>query len=399
MRWNPSTVAPAALGLALLFGCGSPKRPPPLGDLGQSAGGSGSGGGSGGIEVDSGGPPAPDAGGLCGNQIIPTDVDRPNLYFVLDRSGSMADPLPGSPYNKYTNARIAMKDLLLAIGHRVNYGAAVFPAPNAGALGCNPGVEVFKTRPGDPVSYAQAGQVGPVLNGLLVTLANYSPDGGTPTAATLAALVPTLTALPGKTFVILATDGAPNCNAGLSCDASTCTLNIEDDSLDGQPCDATFNCCDPTHVQDGELDCEDGSATTLAVSLLAQSGIETYVIGMPGSEQYSTLLDQLATAGGTARSTSPSYYPVTNTTDLIDTLKQIGVHVAISCDIDLGQVPPDPNQVNVYFDKTLVPSSPSDGWTWTGPSSIELTGAACSELMSGDVLQVQIVAGCPTQVK
>ena len=65
---------------------------------------------------------------LCGNQRIPAISDPPNLYFVVDRSGSMSDPLPGSRYSKYENARIAISVMLRAVGHRVRYAAAVYPA-------------------------------------------------------------------------------------------------------------------------------------------------------------------------------------------------------------------------------------------------------------------------------
>jgi len=34
---------------------------------------------------------------------------------------------------------------------------------------------------------------------------------------------------------------------------------------------------------------------------------------------------------------------------------------------------------------------------WSSPTEIELVGAACAELRSGKVKQVQIVSGCPTQ--
>lgn len=386
----------AACLCAALAACGqSPDLPPRLqGGL--------DGGGAGGATFDAGGrdgPPNLDAGGLCGNQIIPAVENRPNLYFVLDRSGSMADLLPGSIYNKYVNARIALRDLLLAVGHRVQYGAAVFPAPGASPAGCAPGAEVFPTRTGDPPSYAAQGKVGPVLSSLLARLAKYSPDGGTPVSSTLTALTPTLLGLPGQTYVILATDGAPNCNSAASCGPDQCMLNMAGSVIGTQACDASFNCCDPANVKDGELQCVDAPASVAAVQKLRDAGVKTYVIGMPGSELYSSVLDSLAVAGGEPRATSPHYYPVKNTSELTDTLKAIGINVAISCDISLDSAPPDPGLVNVYFDQQLVPSNPDNGWVWTDSTSIELRGSACDDLLSGAVLQVQIVAGCPTTVQ
>jgi hypothetical protein len=332
--------------------------------------------------------------------VIPVVIERPNVYFVVDRSGSMSDPLPKSSYNKYVNARIAIGKLLRSIGHRLRYGAAVFPMPGGALEGCNPGKQIFETQDGDPASYAAKGESGPVLKKLLSVLGGYQPNGGTPTSPTLQALVPTLTALPGKTFVVLATDGGPNCNPSATCGPDECMANIEGLYLDpSTPCVAPVNCCDPKLVQNGPEICVDRPATVAVVEKLFAAGISTYVIGMPGAEVYTNVLDEIATAGGTAKPVAPLYYPVTDEAELTAALKEIGVKVAISCTVDLGTPPPDKSLVNVYLDTTLVQLDPENGWSWTNDTTVELHGAACDALKSGDVLQVQVVAGCPTSVK
>jgi len=390
-------LAIVALAVALGLGgaCGGDDRAHPYAfpDSGVTTGGGGG--------IDTGlmdGPPSPDAPGLCGNLVIPALEDPPNLYFIVDRSGSMSDNWPGSSYNKYQNARIAIGKVLRAIGHRVRYGAAVFPQPGGVIDGCGAGAEAFATQPGDPPGYAATGKDGPVLQALLGAL-NLLPSGGTPIAPTIAALSPTLTALEGKTFVVLFTDGAPNCNPSLLCPAESCSLNIEGFVVNDIPCVAPNNCCDQKVYLDGPLYCVDEAATQTEVANLAAAGIPTYVVGMPGSEAYSNLLDQLAVAGGTARPTAPLYYSVNDAENLADTLKQIGVKVAIKCSVDLESAPPDPNLVNVYFDENLVQLDPTDGWSWTSETSLEINGAACDKLKSGDVLQLQVVSGCPTSVK
>jgi hypothetical protein len=343
------------------------------------------------------GPPPADVE-LCGNQLIPVAIDRPNLYFVLDRSGSMAELQSGN-LNKYQSARVAIADVLRSVGHRVRYGAAVFPGSGGPIPGCGTGAEVFPTQLGDPSSYAAQQKDGPVLVALLNTLAKLSPNGGTPTSSTLGALAPTLTALQGKTYVVLATDGAPNCNLDASCTASECMLNIEGLTVNGVACDSTVNCCAPGFNGGGPLNCVDGQVTEAAVKNLADKGIPTYVVGMPGSEVYSSLLDRLAVAGLTARATTPAYYAVSDATELSIALKEIGVSVAISCDIELDFEPEDEKLVNVYFDKKVLPQGDADGWKWTGPTSIEIVGPACDKLKSGDVFEVQVVGGCPTTVR
>lgn len=392
------TLAALSAALAGLLGaCGSEEHPPTFQPIA-----SGGAGGSGGLSVDSGasdGPPSLDAQGLCGNQILPVLIDRPNLYFVVDRSGSMQELLPGSNQSKYVAARIAFADVLSKIGHRVHYGAAVFPSSGGPIVGCAAGAEVFPTQSGDPASYAAAGQQGPVLKSFLTTLASIVPEGGTPIASTVDALRPILTGLPGKTVAVLATDGAPNCNLGASCGVADCQLNVEGGSVGGKLCNASFNCCDPTLVPDGQLYCVDADPTEAAITALALAGVDTYVIGMPGSEYYSDLLDTFALAGNTPRPTLPHYYPTSNSEDLADALRDIGVKVAVSCTITLDQAPPDANLVNVYLDATLVTYDEVDGWAWIDATTLELRGAACAALQSGDVLQVQVVSGCPTQIR
>jgi hypothetical protein len=338
---------------------------------------------------------------ICGDQEIPAISDPPNVYFIVDRSGSMSDLLPGSAYSKYENARIAISIMLRAVGHRVNYGAAVFPA-YANPSGCAPGMEVFPTEAGDPPSYAAAGLNGPVLQALLSRLGGTAPAGGTPTAVTLEDLEPTVFGLSGKkTYVVLMTDGAPNCNPALNCSADQCIPNIEHESIGNTNCEAPVNCCDAKEVGDTGIGyCVDADATAAAVSDYENAGIDTYVVGMPGSEQYSDLLGRLATAGNTARVGTTPYYAVADTDDLTDALKSIGAQVAISCNLPLATQPNDTGYVNVYFDGQTVPFDATDGWSWIpGKNSIQISGAACDTLSSGNVLNVQVVAGCPTVVR
>jgi hypothetical protein len=219
------------------------------------------------------------------------------------------------------------------------------------------------------------------------------PGGGTPTAATLLGTIPTLTALPGRTFVILATDGGPNCDASATCDSSLCIDNIE--SVAGCPPGGTPNCCDPSIY--GPLDCLDEQPTIDAVTAIATAGVSTYVIGVPGSGPYAGLLDQLATAGNTARSSEPLYYPVDSYDEASfeSALSQIAAKITATCTLSLAAPPPDPTHVNVYFDNTAVPADPVNGWVLNG-ATVTLLGNACNEVMSGDVLNVRVVAGCPT---
>ncbi len=403
-RWRSLA---SAWGSSILLGvpvlaaaCGDEPRAPPFQLPREDGGGAGGSTDSGPIVLDArDGPPPVDAPGFCGNDLLPITIEKPNLYFVIDRSGSMAAPVAG--VTRYAAVRQAIDKTLLRVGHRVQYGAAVYPRlSSAPEQGCEPGQEVFPTTEGDPPSYGLAGLRGPVLTRLRAKLASIAPSGGTPTAATLAELTPLLGALPGRTFVVLATDGAPNCNPAASCDAAHCLLNVEgyvDSSLDCT--DPRFNCCDPRNVLGGAQQCVDEPASVAAITALKTAGIPTYVIGLPGTELYAGVLDAMAEAGGTARQGDVKYYPTSSQAELESALRAIGVSLTVSCTVELKQPPPDPQQVNVYFDQRTVPSDPLDGWSWVSDRTLELHGAACEELKSGDVGQVQVVAGCPTQIQ
>ncbi|HYQ17036.1 MAG TPA: hypothetical protein VEQ58_14795 [Polyangiaceae bacterium] len=381
---------------AALVACGTDQHPPALADRPPPPASSGAAGDSG-LTLDDADDAVPD--GACGSEKIPAVTNPPNLSFIIDHSLSMGDSLTGSANNKYETARQALGHVLKAVGHRVNYGAAIFPGL-AGKTGCEAGDELVKIGPGDPPSYTRAGRTGPHLRDLLDRLQIAGVDGGTPAAPTLLKMLDTLRKLSGDTFVVLITDGAPNCNLDLSCSASSCIPNIEGSTVAGLDCRTSVNCCAPSADNpNANSSCVDVDASLAAVRALRDANIRTFVVGMPGSEPYEQLLNQMAELGGTARSGASKYYPVEDTAALEQSLTAIAASVAISCDIPLDYEPPEPDLVNVYFDGTLVEYDPEAGWEWTDDGHVALRGAACDQLSAGDVLEVQVVAGCKTVVK
>ena len=392
--WAKLAFALGATAATALASCTTHEHPPPLAFAQADAGSDGIGrvDRSGGLNVgDASTEPA-----LCGDQRIPAISDPPNLYFVVDRSGSMADPLSGSPYSKYENARIAISVMLRAVGHRVRYAAAVYPAL-LNEDGCAPGLSIFPITAGDSPKYAAKGQNGPVLTELLSRLGNNPPSGGTPTAATLRELEPKIVGLDGKkTYVVLITDGAPNCNQALRCGVDECIPNIEHLTLSGVTCDDSFNCCSP---KVGAGNCVDSDESEAAVADYQAAGVDTFVVGMPGSEAYRSVLNRLASAGNTARAGNTQYYAVSDTEQLTLALHTIGARVALSCDLPLSEVPENPELVNVYFDDQVVPKNDHDGWRYLDDQTVQFVGSTCDTLSSGDVLNVQVLSGCPSVVR
>lgn len=355
-------------------------------------------------------PPARDAGGseitppdasdtacgqFCGQTFLHEVSNPPNLYFLLDRSDSMDDSFGTS--TKYKTARGVIGSLLKVIGHRVTFGASIFPELPDGS--CGAGEEVFPpTLGGLPPC---DGSIDPTLKNFLSALGAVTPAGDTPTFAALSKLRSELETLEGDTYLVLITDGAPNCAADdTTCGADRCFFNIEQATYGPQACDASFNCCDPANTGPGVgAACVDADRTADEIARLAAHDIPTYVVGLPGAEPYADVLNQFAEAGGTARDGDVEYYAAEDQNDLQTALYAIGTGVAIRCSIELDAPPDDPNQVNVYFDGELVPADPDDGWSWADATTIQVNGDACDRLKSGDVIDARAVFGCDTVVR
>lgn len=379
-----SIVGASAASIVAFAACSSSDplgAPPRIYNFGGSTS---SGGGGLNVGNDDAGPPDLDAGGLCGNQILPALINAPNIYFILDTSGSMGAPANGS--TRYEVVRSAAIDLVRNLGPLINVGAALFPHKASAANPCHPGAQVFPVTAGDAYTGADGKTTIAFKSATKAT-----PTGGTPTSASLSALYPTLVGLSGKTIVLLATDGGPNCNTKATCTLSECISNIEGDPA----CDPAANCCSPQGPA-GPAMCIDEPATLSAISDLAAAGIDVYVIGVPGSDVYGDVLDAMAVAGGTAQAGSPQYYKVSDLDELGGVLGGIA-SVVISCEIDLMAPPPDKDLTNVYLDQQLLPYDVVDGWRWASETAVELRGEACDRLKTGKVKQVQVVSGCPTE--
>jgi hypothetical protein len=321
-----------------------------------------------------------------------------SLYVILDRSGSMAERDGGteSRWDVITLALLhAKRGVLRKLGARVTVGLALFP--DTGSELCKAGAEFFKPTTGSTTTYDKIAQI---LNAT-------PPAGQTPTAPTLVALAAKIKALPKPAFVLLATDGAPNCGTA-PCGIDRCTYNINKAPLDGGGfCDSSINCCDPSKVMGGMGwgACIDSEATKTAVADLYSAGVKTFIFGVPGVGPYSSDLNELAKAGGTAREDAmpgePLYYAATATTQdaFAAALSAVAAKVVDTCVITLESVPSDPGITNVLVDGALVPQDPVDGWTWTADGKVELRGATCAKVKAGDVVRVQVAVGCKTVTK
>jgi hypothetical protein len=305
----------------------------------------------------------------------------------------MREVVPPASVSKWNQIRLALLDagsgVLRALGSRIAVGTAFFPANGRGD-GCTPGAEIFPVRVGSPASYDL----------LAATLASAPPDGSTPTASSIGAIKSKLLSLPKPVYLLVATDGAPNCGTG-TCAADRCQYDIEHAKLsDGSTCTPPLNCCDPAQVPGTSWKgCLDSEATRVAIETLLAAGIPTFVLGTPGlAPEYGADLDQLAIAGGTARpsGSGPRYYAASDTPTLEAALAAIAAKVVDSCTINLDAPVTDRGITNVLLDGTPVPQGEVDGWTWVDDEHIQLHGAACAKITAGTIANVKVAVGCKT---
>ena len=193
----------------------------------------------------------------------------------------------------------------------------------------------------------------------------------TPTRAAENAAVTYLTGLTDTSpkFIVLATDGLPNCPVS------------------------------------GNASNDDAPGAIAAVAAALSAGIPTFVVGIStagSAAEYA--LDMMAVAGGYPRAGTPQYYPVTSAAEFATVLRTL-VGMANACTFS---VPPPPTndgtttRANITvraFDGAAVVNLPYDatnGWTYADAAmtSIVLHGAMCDRTKAGTLTNLTIVFNC-----
>ena len=190
-----------------------------VGGGGPAGGGTGTAGGNGGT-----------GGGTAGGAV---STLKPNLMILLDKSGSMNEPLPGGTNcgtctfpscNESTcptrmgTLRRAMSAFLTVNGRTARMGLTVYPADTVCTPAGNSQVLASVTPASDSDVDLQA-WADSINNRIQV----QTPAGGTPTGASLQFVgnLPELNGTQREDFVLLLTDGLPNCNAS---NPNACTM-------------------------------------------------------------------------------------------------------------------------------------------------------------------------------
>ncbi len=232
-------------------------------------------------------------------------TELPVLFVVQDKSGSMDfDPdgntaTAASP-SKWSAAQSVVPALATQFANRFRFGTMMYPTDTS-RFNCTTGTVVT------PVS-ADASAVGRAY-------ANNQPGGGTSTAQSLLAAKDYLLAQHFTTpaYVLLITDGLPNCNTALN--VNTCSF--------------TTPTCPNNSCNLGAKDCLDDQATVAAASALQAANIQVFVVGFDPTLTTGnnlSVLNAVASAGGTGHA-----YTATNKAQLASTLNQIALNTATCC--------------------------------------------------------------------
>lgn len=295
----------------------------------------------------------------CGQTQFEISALPPNMMILLDRSGSMDGDADGD--TRWNVAKNAIAAVTSTYDDKARFGLATYSACLAG--GCSAGTVVV------PLAASNADAVQAFLD---TTLDERSDDGQE-------------TDDEGN-IRYLCDSGDPETSTGKSLAA----LVGEASLLDATRTNAVVLLTDGEESEECADDC-DGPCG--AEALLDQSpSVKTYVIGLGVNAD---TIDEIAEAGDTGQAIE-----ATNQAELSDAFDQVAAAVA-SCDYELDDMPPDPDELYVFFDDDPqgIAKGAADGFTFDAASlRLRFHGSACEAVKSGEVTDIDVVYGCPLPV-
>jgi hypothetical protein len=368
---------------------------------------------------------------------------KPNLMLLVDTSGSMSDPVnPNLAACKNSGGEVcgidfhcdiskcptrwselqgAMSDFLSSSGSVARMGLASYPSDPV----CNATTKVRISLPRieEPDDAAALQAKATEVNASIQEIKNFgygspNPEGGTPTAESLMFLinkskldgtdnVPQLKDTARKNFVLLLTDGLPNCNAAFSEANCFCT---------------TGDC-----GGSDKTGCLDQTNSVKAVEALGAQNIQTIVIGFgaafdassPSGKKGAETLNAMAEAGGFARikqctadaecgagdtcvagACGRKFYQAANRVDLAEALRQISERVQTQdpCLIGLNTTELKESLTVVYFTHrgtTTRLAAGQDTWSLVAGEGVRLAGDWCAKITqstTADPVNVEVRA-------
>jgi|CXWL01.1.fsa_nt_gi hypothetical protein len=352
---------------------------------------------------------------------------KPNLFFLVDKSRSMAfsadpnpacdcadSPCPPTCTNRWQALTDAMTKFTANSGTVAHVGMLAFPkAPPTDA--CLPPDISDIADLGVPLDGTAVDDDAPLQaksDAVLKKIRSLTPRGGTPTAFSVRALAqyPALVRpnFQRASFVVLMTDGLPNCNPAHNAVVNTCYCT----SPSGQ------GACVGQMGAAPNNQCLDDTGTAAEIAFLKERyGVRTIVVGFGADVTGSvgqTALDAMARAGGFQRpcqtdaecgigdtcvgggtdacgnsitSCTKSFYQAANAVELGDALAEIREQISCDpCSRALPATPKDPRFVAVLIDGVSVLAGP-ETWSVVGSNVVfAAQGEICQRIRATTLL-------------
>ena len=295
----------------------------------------------------------PECGASCCmpyNQVLGVVPAQGEVFFVIDRSGSMDWPAVGTTRTRWEEL-LSATDSVLPMLDALPMGMLTFPLLTGTA---ETGNCMVASTPDIPTALGTRSAIASRL------IAADPRAGDTPTPQAFRTVQEYLagTSSSRERFVILATDGLPEPNCGSTLPATV----------------------------------------TAIANLRSSLGIDTYVIGIVGPDRSGDTsgipalrdgLNQMADAGGRARPGATRYYEAVDGAALSTALRTV-IANATDCRFTLSSAPARPSRVQVRVNTTLLPAS---GYVLAG-TSLEITGAYCDQIRAGLVTSISVSDSC-----
>jgi len=310
----------------------------------------------------------------CGQTSVSVMPLPPDILIVQDRSLSMTDDSNDKPCgvgtingdgmcgaaSKWAQTIAAINQVVGQTQSKVNWGL-IFLGDETLQCGAATAPVVDITT-GNSAQLIQA-----ALNGV-----QFNGQPGTPTAAVMNNAVKYMQGLtdPNPKYLLLATDGEPNCAAG-------------------------------------NLGASDATGAENAVTAANTAGFPTFVVGIATTSDSAATnaLNTMAVNGGEPQvGAATQYYAVTDTAGLETVLAQI-IGKAVSCTIPLTGVSGNLDKVAVSAKDASgntieIMQDSTNGWSYTdaNKTAIILNGDACNNLKSVTYTGFQFIYTCATGI-
>lgn len=336
---------------------------------------------------------------------------KPNVMLLVDKSGSMDQAVrPG--VSRMSELRTAMNTFLTQSASDARFGLTFYPTD--GRCGVPAAADVKLPAPtatddgNDSVLAANS-------NTILQRIQAVEPTGGTPTGDSLAFVgsLPDMQADDGRSdFILLLTDGLPNCNEQNATQVCTCDPNLcGGGGSCNSVCAAQVDACRCTLASCSGGNCRIGCLDTDAVVAKTrankQKNIKTIVVGFGADTaggDAPAVLNAIAEAGefpracpngtdaecgngNTCNTTtslcSKAFYQAADAAELTNVLRDIINNVSGNpCEFELDVQPSKPEYIAVIVNGKNLPTGPDTWQLSAGKVVFPDGGAVCSDIKS-----------------